>query len=61
MLEQIYCDYHLFKYSARIKLTDLLIYLIKKLNPYKDPSLSRKLHDVADEYDKNPTGEWKID
>lgn len=39
--------------------TALLVYFIKCLNPYKDRRLSRKLHNLADEYNTRPTGEWR--
>ena len=38
--------------------TDLLLYLLKKLNRFKDTSLSLRLHYIADSYDKNPTRRW---
>ncbi len=40
-------------------LTALCVYLIRRLNPYKDNQLARRLHSVADEYDSRPTGEWR--
>jgi len=43
----------------REKLTDLLLFLVRRINRYKDRCLSKRLHDIADQYDPFPTGEWK--
>ena len=42
-------------------LTEFLVWLIRCVNPSKDNVLSRRLHDVADEYDTRPTGQWRRD
>lgn len=33
--------------------------IIKFSALYKDRGLSRRLHDLADQYDPRPTGEWQ--
>ena len=41
------------------KLTRMLLWLLLKLNPSKDRCLSVRLHDIADQYDTRPTGQWR--
>lgn len=35
--------------------TDVLLWLVRKLNPSRDRALSWRLHDMADEYDTRPS------
>jgi len=46
--------------NVRDNVTDLLLWLLQKANPYKDRFLSREMHRIADLYDTRPTGEWII-
>lgn len=46
------------RYWIADRVTPALIHLIQVLNPSADNKLSRQLHQVADEYDTRPTGEW---
>lgn len=39
-------------------MTTFLLWLVRKLNRYKDRCLSKRLHRLADEYNPFPTGEW---
>jgi hypothetical protein len=34
------------------------IWLMQKLKPYRDESFAYKLHDIADQYTRRPTGQW---
>lgn len=45
--------------DLRVLLTRALLRGVEKLNPNKDEGLSVFLHDMADEYARRPTGEWK--
>ena len=47
------------RYAVCDFLTAWLLKLLRVLNPYKDNGLSQQLHDIADEYDTRPTGEWR--
>lgn len=40
------------------KLTDSLLWFLRKLNRHKDNSLAYRLHSIADEYDTRPSGLW---
>lgn len=42
-------------------ITNICLYTIRKLNRHKDTSLSIRLHDLADIYDKWPTGQWNTE
>lgn len=44
--------------DIRYRVTGVLIWLIRRVNTMKDQSLAYRLHAVADEYDRRPTGEW---
>ena len=46
------------KFRIIEKTTDFLMWLIHILNRYKDRNLSVRLHDLADNYDTRPTGQW---
>lgn len=35
------------------------IFIIKRAEPCKDENLSWRLHNLADQYARRPTGEWK--
>jgi len=41
------------------KTTDLLIWLLQKINRYKNEPLSYRLHRIADRYARRPTGDWE--
>ena len=43
----------------RYKATKFLLWFIQKINKSKDRSLAMELHDLADQYDPRPTGEWQ--
>ena len=44
---------------VRSHLTDFLLWSLRRVNRYKDRCLARRLHNIADEYDPRPTGEWQ--
>lgn len=46
------------KYKLQVKTTLLLIHSIVRINPYKDNSLAKILHSLADKYDTRPSNKW---
>ncbi len=42
-------------------LTDVLLWMLQRLNKYKSRTLSFRLHNIADRYDTRPTGQWSYE
>jgi hypothetical protein len=58
-LDKLYDVAYNSKEYARDKLTNSAIHIVTLLNRYKDRSLAFRLHDLADQYDPRPTGQWQ--
>lgn len=54
-----YLDFYDARERLRRMLTDAAVWAIRRLNPSKDNGLSMRLHDLADQYDTRPTGQWE--
>jgi hypothetical protein len=39
--------------------TRVLLFILQKINPHKDRTLAWRLHDIADQYDTRPSGQWR--
>lgn len=47
------------RFRLQPPVTDVILKLLLQVNQSKDRSLSWRLHNIADEYDPRPTGQWR--